>query len=87
MPVRATAVMGDPVLKLVAEPVADPTDPEVARLAADMRETLESIDVTGLAAPQVFVSRRVVVYAIPAARIPPAPPWRPSRGRPWSIPW
>ena len=70
MPVRETAVMGAPVLKLVAQPVADPTDPEIAQLATDMRETLESIDVTGLAAPQVFVSKRVVVYSIPAARIP-----------------
>ncbi len=71
MAVLRIARMGNPVLRRVAEPVADPTDPEIARLAADMRETLEDIGASGLAAPQVFVSKRVVVYRMFEARIPP----------------
>ncbi len=62
MAILKIARMGHPVLYEPAEPVADPTAPEIARLAADMRETLEDIGGSGLAAPQVFVAKRVVVY-------------------------
>src|SRR5438046_7989806 len=72
--------MGNPVLLGKAEPVADPTAAEIRHLAADMQETLEDIGASGLAAPQVFVAKRVVVYRIIASRIPPGsglvpPPW------------
>src|SRR5947207_15464541 len=63
--------MGNPVLLGKAEPVADPTAPEIRNLAADMQETLEDIGASGLAAPQVFVPKRVVVYRMIASRIPP----------------
>ena len=62
MAVLRIAKMGNPILSKVAEPVADPTAPEIRHLAADMQETLEDIGASGLAAPQVFVSKRVVVY-------------------------
>lgn len=73
--------MGNEVLKRVAEPVEDPTDPAIARLAADMRETLEDIGGNGLAAPQVHVPKRLVVYRVAAHQIPPGArmqpiPWR-----------
>ena len=55
MSILKIARMGHPVLRRVAARVDDPTDPEIARLAADMRETLEEIGASGLAAPQVFV--------------------------------
>ena len=70
MAILRVARMGHPVLRRVAAPITDPTDPEVARLAADMRETLEHIGASGIAAPQVFVSKRLVVYRMIAARIP-----------------
>jgi peptide deformylase len=76
------AKMGNPVLQRVAEPVADPTAPEIRRLAADMQETLEEIGASGLAAPQVFVSKRVVVYRIIASRIPEGSGLEP---RPWTV--
>ncbi|MGH8725572.1 MAG: peptide deformylase, partial [Burkholderiales bacterium] len=82
MAVLRIAKMGNPVLLKTAEPVADPTAPEIRRLAADMQETLEDIGASGLAAPQVFVSRRVVVYRIIAARIPPGSGLVP---RPWTV--
>ena len=74
--------MGNPVLLQKAAPVEDPTAPEIRRLAADMQETLEDIGASGLAAPQVFVSKRVVVYRIIAARIPEGSGLEP---RPWTV--
>ena len=61
--------MGHPVLSQRAEEVADPTAPEVSRLVAAMIETMEDADGTGLAAPQVHMPWRIVVYKVVAARI------------------
>jgi len=74
--------MGNPVLLRKAEPVADPTAPDIRALAADMQDTLEDIGASGLAAPQVFVSKRVVVYRMIAARIPAGSGIPP---RPWTV--
>jgi peptide deformylase len=82
MAVLRIAKMGNPILGKVAEPVADPTAPEIRRLAADMQETLEDIGASGLAAPQVFVSKRVVVYRVIASRIPEGSGLVP---RPWTV--
>src|SRR4030095_4035452 len=82
MAVLRIAKMGNPVLLQKAELVADPTAPEIRRLAADMQETLEDIGASGLAAPQVFVSKRVVVYRIIASRIPAGSGLQP---RPWTV--
>jgi peptide deformylase len=82
MAVLRIAKMGNPVLLRKAEPVGDPTSPEIKRLAADMQETLEDIGASGLAAPQVFVSQRVVVYRIIASRIPEGSGLVP---RPWTV--
>ncbi|HZM33956.1 MAG TPA: peptide deformylase [Burkholderiales bacterium] len=82
MAVLRIAKMGNPVLLKKAEPVVDPTAPEIRQLAADMQETLEDIGASGLAAPQVFVSKRVVVYRMIAARIPPGSGIPP---RPWTV--
>jgi len=82
MSVLRIAKMGNPVLLKVAELVPDPGAPEIRQLAADMRETLEDIGASGLAAPQVFVSKRVVVYRIIASRIPEGSGLAP---RPWTV--
>lgn len=68
MALLTIARMGNPVLRAVARPVADPTDPEVARLAADMIDTMMDAPGVGLAAPQIDVSRRIVVFRVPAER-------------------
>ena len=73
--------MGNPVLQRPSAPVPDPTSPEIRRLAADMRDTIEDIGASGLAAPQVFEPVRVVVYRMIAARIPPGSGIEP---RPWT---
>jgi peptide deformylase len=68
MSILKIARMGHPVLRQVAAPVADPTAPEVRRLVADMAETLEDIGGAGLAAPQVHVPFRVVIFKVAAER-------------------
>ena len=62
------ARLGHPVLRQVAEPVDDPSDPDVARLVADMIATMHDASGIGLAAPQVYQSRRIIVFHVPAAR-------------------
>ena len=82
MAILRIARMGNPVLLEKAAPVADPTAPEIAALARDMQDTIEDIGASGLAAPQVFVAKRVVVYRMIAARIPPGSGLEP---RPWTV--
>lgn len=62
------ARMGHPVLRTPAEPVRDPTDPEIRRFAADMIETMLDAPGVGLAAPQVHNGLRMVVFRVPAER-------------------
>jgi peptide deformylase len=69
MAILKIARMGHPVLRRVAEPVADPTASDVHRLIDDMAETLADIGGAGLAAPQVHVSRRVVIFRVPQERV------------------
>jgi peptide deformylase len=56
-------IIGDPVLRTVAESVTE-FGPELAKLVADMTETMEDVDGAGLAAPQIGVSQRVFTYRI-----------------------
>ena len=62
------ARMGHPVLRKMAEAVADPTAPAITRLIADMAETMADAGGVGLAAPQVHSSLRLVLFYVPAAR-------------------
>jgi peptide deformylase len=66
MAVLKVAHLGHPILRLVAEPVSPEAigAPEIQRLIDDMIETMADHDGAGLAAPQVHVSRRVVVYGV-----------------------
>jgi peptide deformylase len=52
----------------VADPVADPKAPEIRRLIADMVDTMADAPGIGLAAPQVHVPKRVVIFHIPESR-------------------
>lgn len=56
--------MGHPVLRRRAELVDDPTAPDIARLIDDMLETLADADGAGLAAPQVFAPKRIVIFVV-----------------------
>jgi peptide deformylase len=63
------ARMGHPILRAVAEPVADPAAPDIRRLVDDMLETMEDAGGTGIAAPQVHVSKRVVIFRVGPERL------------------
>jgi peptide deformylase len=68
MAILKIARMGHPVLKARAEAVLDPNSQEIQQLVRDMVETLEDIGGIGLAAPQVHVPRRVVIFYVPGDR-------------------
>ena len=69
MAILKIARMGHPILRRPADPVEDPTTAEVRRLVENMLETMRDADGAGLAAPQVHVPRRVVMFSVPAARL------------------
>ena len=68
MAILKIARMGHPVLRQRAAEVSNPTSPDIQRLIADMLETMEDADGAGLAAPQVHVPLRVVMFHVPAHR-------------------
>lgn len=75
MTVRRVLKMGDPVLLQVAEPVLEFDKPELHALIADMFDTMAALSGAGLAAPQIGVSRRVVIFGVEAnPRYPDAEP-------------
>jgi peptide deformylase len=54
--------MGDPRLLAVAEPVAEFGSPELKNLLTDMQDTMRDLNGAGLAAPQIGVGQRVVIF-------------------------
>lgn len=68
MAILKIARMGHPALMGIAAPVADATAPEIHRLIADMIDTMADAPGVGLAAPQVHVPLRVVVFRVPPGR-------------------
>ncbi len=60
MAVREILIIGDPILTQKSEPVDEITE-DIARLARDMVETVHAAPGVGLAAPQVGISKRVIV--------------------------
>ncbi len=73
--IRPVLRMGDPRLLEKARPVSNFFDPALQQLLADMRETMDSLDGAGLAAPQIGVALRVVIFGFEAnARYPDAAP-------------
>lgn len=71
MAILKIARMGHPVLARKAEPVPDPTAPEIHALVRDMVETMIDANGAGLAAPQVHVPLRLTVFQAPAERSDP----------------
>ncbi len=65
MAIRKIARMGHPVLRQPTALVVDPTAPEVARLIADMFETMVDAEGVGIAAPQVYESVKIVMLYTP----------------------
>lgn len=68
MAILKIARMGHPVLGRRAEAVEDPAAPEIRTLIQDMIATMEDADGAGLAAPQVHVPVRLVIFHVPDER-------------------
>ena len=64
MAVRPIMKMGEPVLYQVAKPVERFDTPELHQLIADMRDTMIAASGAGIAAPQIGVSLRVVIFEV-----------------------
>ncbi|NJN39706.1 MAG: peptide deformylase [Gammaproteobacteria bacterium] len=62
--IRDVLRMGDSRLLRVAEPVETFGTPELLALVADMRDTMAHLDGAGLAAPQIGVGLRVVIFGV-----------------------
>jgi peptide deformylase len=58
--------MGHPVLRERAKPVENLATAELRALVQDMKDTMASLNGAGLAAPQIGVSQRVVIFGVEA---------------------
>lgn len=67
--------MGDPRLLRVSRPVENLDAPELQALLQDMQDTMRTLNGAGLAAPQIGVDLRVVIFGFDASpRYPDAEP-------------
>ena len=64
MAVREVLRMGHPVLRERSRPVEAFGTPELLELVADMKETMAVKHGAGLAAPQIGVGQRVVIFGV-----------------------
>ena len=62
MGVRQILRMGDPQLRQRSRPVAMPWDHHLEELILDLKDTMEASQGAGLAAPQIGVPQRVVLF-------------------------
>ena len=73
--IRPLLRMGDPRLLRRSRPVERFDAPELHTLIADMEETMRHLDGAGLAAPQIGVDLRLVIFGVERnARYPDAEP-------------
>jgi peptide deformylase len=64
MAIKPVLRIGDPRLLRRAEDVAAFNTPELHALLADMYDTMQALDGAGLAAPQIGVNLRVVIFGL-----------------------
>ena len=58
------ALGGDPILYQQSTPVEEFGTEELNQLISDMLDTMESLDGAGLAAPQIGIGKRVVIFGV-----------------------
>ena len=64
MAIQQVLKMGDPRLLEVSAPVRQFNTPELDALLTDMQDTMRSLNGAGLAAPQIGVNLRVVIFGV-----------------------
>ncbi len=69
MAILKIARMGNPALRSPAQTVEDAAHPAIRALVSDMVETMLDAGGVGLAAPQVHVPLRIVIFHLPAQRM------------------
>ena len=73
--IREILKMGDPRLLRVARPVENLHDPALKAIIADMYETMYAANGVGLAAPQIGIDLRLMIFGFDAnPRYPDQPP-------------
>ncbi len=65
MAIRKIARMGHPILAVKAKTVDNPTAPEIRYLIQEMLDTMQDAQGAGLSAPQVYESKRLVIFHAP----------------------
>lgn len=65
MTVRPITLMGNPVLMRASAAVADPCAPEIGQLIEDMKDSMAAAGGIGIAAPQIGVGLRVMMFYAP----------------------
>lgn len=66
MAVRPILRIGDPRLRQVSDPVLEFDTPELHTLIDDMFDTMVAADGAGLAAPQIGVLKRIMIFGVEA---------------------
>lgn len=61
---RPVLRIGNPLLSQVAQEVTEFDTPELHRLIDDMRDTMAELNGAGIAAPQIGVSKKVVIFGM-----------------------
>ena len=62
MTIKKVLKIGDPLLTKVSQAISRFNTPELNQLINDMRDTMASLNGAGIAAPQIGVLRRVVIF-------------------------
>lgn len=61
MTVRTTIQIGHPALKAPNAPITDFKDPKLKQLLDDLKDTMETVDLIGIAAPQIGENYQVFI--------------------------
>ncbi len=64
MPVKNVLKMGHPILQQVAEPVTEFNSALLDSILVDMYDTMAALDGAGLAAPQIGIQQRIVIFCV-----------------------
>lgn len=85
MAIKNVLRMGDPCLLLKAAPVVEFDTPELHALIQDLEDTMKHMNGAGIAAPQIGVSSRVVIFGQKDADNTPNPRYPDADAVPYTV--